>query len=170
MKRTNILLYLIIVILIVIAAFIVFRPVSKNEKERTNKTEQKPLYLEGRIWFLSNDLSDTLVSIPVAVSDDPFERSRGLMYRYSMPDTVGMLFIYDRPDYLNFWMKNTHISLDIIFLDPNFKVIDIKQFTTPYSEDMIPSRGIAKYAVEVNAGFVQRIGIEIGDRISFRRM
>jgi uncharacterized protein len=89
------------------------------------------------------------------------------MYRRSMPDSCGMIFVM--PDYepQKFWMKNTYIPLDIIFLDETKKIVTIQANTTPFSEAGVESYEKAKFVLEVNAGYCKRKGIEKGDLVKW---
>ena len=82
------------------------------------------------------------------------DRNRGLMYRDSMPADHGMIFIFAKPEERDFWMRNTRIPLDILFLDPAGKVVSISRME-PYDEHGTHSRGAARFAVELNAGEAQ---------------
>lgn len=169
MKRQKI-LYIILILVVTGLVIVIFFPFGESSEKPRTRAEQPPLKIEGKIHFLDGQKGDTVTFIRAAVADNFPERNRGLMYRYSMPEDVGMIFIFERKDYLSFWMKNTHISLDIIYVDENMLIVDIHEHTIPYSEEMIPSKIKALYAVEVNAGFCERHGIEPGDRITFRRI
>ncbi len=169
MTKKRVLLLIIALLALVVFIFILF-PLKPTPPKHQNKSSQQPLLIEGKVYFLQNDTNDTITSIDVAVADNIPERNRGLMYRYTMPDTVGMIFIFDEEDYLSFWMKNTHISLDIMYVNKNGVIVDIKEYTMPYSEEMIPSKIKSLFAVEVNAGFCQEHGIEAGDKILFRKL
>ncbi len=126
-----------------------------------------PLFVkEGEVTFLS-EKGDTIRKIDVEIAADDAERARGLMYRPYMPDSVGMLFIFENAEPQAFWMKNTHIPLDIIYVDQNRKIVSIQKNARPYNEESLPSFGDAQYVVEVNAGFTDRYGIEAGDQIRF---
>ncbi len=94
------------------------------------------------------------------------EREKGLMFRKSLDNDSGMLFVYSSMNYLYFYMKNTLIPLDIAFLDYDYKIIDI-QSMEPLDETIIMSKKKAMYALEVNRGFFDRVGLKIGDRIDF---
>jgi uncharacterized membrane protein (UPF0127 family) len=99
----------------------------------------------------------------VEVADDDAERGRGLMHRESMAQTAGMLFVYERPRVARFWMKNTLISLDMIFADETGTVQKIHENAEPLSERLISGgRGIM-YVLEVNGGVSSRFGISPGD-------
>lgn len=89
-------------------------------------------------------------------------RQIGLMHRRSMPQDRGMIFSFPQAQPLGFWMKNTYLPLDIVFLDENGKVVSIKQMK-PLDETRVESDAPAKYAVELNQGAAKRAGIKVGD-------
>jgi uncharacterized membrane protein (UPF0127 family) len=100
--------------------------------------------------------------LELALTED--QHQRGLMYRASMPADHGMLFVFDKPDTYSFWMHNTLIPLDIIFLDPSGKVVDIH--TRQSKDDTgIPPRDPALYVIELNAGTAKSLGLTVGDTI-----
>ena len=109
----------------------------------------------------------TGIPVYVDVANDPKEQSKGLMFRKSMEWNTGMLFVNDDVKYLAFWMKNTYIPLDMIFVDKDLRIVDIKEDVQPCLQEDIcpsyPSKQPAKYVLEVNAGFVQQNGIRVGD-------
>ena len=105
------------------------------------------------------------VGYVVEIADDPRERATGLMFRTEMPRDVGMLFIFDDPSPRSFWMKNTVLPLDIVFIDRAGRVLNIAERTTPFSEAPIPSDGDALAVLEVNAGEAARRGISPGDQV-----
>lgn len=94
------------------------------------------------------------------------ERAQGLMYRRSLDENAGMLFIYPRAQHISMWMKNTFIPLDMIFIDESGKIIRIAERTIPHSTQSIPSGGRAKAVLEINAGMSDRLGISEGDRVN----
>ena len=89
-------------------------------------------------------------------------RQHGLMHRQSMPQDHGMLFVFADEQPLSFWMKNTLIPLDIVYLDRGGKVVSISQMK-PLDETGIPSQFPAKYAIELNQGTAARVGVKVGD-------
>jgi uncharacterized membrane protein (UPF0127 family) len=101
----------------------------------------------------------------VEVADDPAERAEGLMYRQSLADNAGMLFLYPQPQPVEFWMKNTPLSLDIVFVRADGTIARIAANTTPMSEDRIPSGEPVLAVLEVKAGIMQQLGIAAGDRL-----
>jgi uncharacterized membrane protein (UPF0127 family) len=122
---------------------------------------------EGELVFLNHETNQILKKIDIEIVRDQMRRMRGLMYRRSLPDSSGMLFVYERPEPRTFWMKNTYIPLDICFVDENRKIITIHRNTRPQSEKHLSSTGKAQYVVEVSAGFCDRYGIREGDSIQF---
>lgn len=120
---------------------------------------------EGEVTFFSGE--KRISKIDVEIAENETERNRGLMYRPYIPDSVGMLFIFQESGPLGFWMKNTHIPLDIIYVDSGKKIVSIQKNARPYSEENLPSLGPAQYVVEVNAGYADRYGIKAGDAVQF---
>ena len=105
------------------------------------------------------------VSYRVEIADEPGERRRGLMYRTDLARDAGMLFIFESPGPRAFWMRNTPLPLDILFIDETGRVLNIAETTTPYSEARIPSEGDALVVLEVNAGEAERHGFGPGTQV-----
>jgi hypothetical protein len=93
------------------------------------------------------------------------QRSKGLMFRKEMPEQRGMLFLFEGEGDRYFWMKNTPLPLDIIFIDASGAIVSIADNTTPFSEDVIPSLGPAKFVFEINAGLAEKLEISAGDAV-----
>ena len=108
------------------------------------------------------------VRFRVAIADDEEERSRGLMFRSVMPEDEGMLFDFHDPRPVAFWMKNTLIPLDMIFIAADGRIINIAQNTRPYSLDPVPSAAPALAVLEIGGGLSAELGIEPGDRVLHR--
>jgi len=106
------------------------------------------------------------IEIQVEIADDDEERSRGLMYRESLPEDQGMLFVYTDERTLSFWMRNTLIPLDIAYIDREGRIVDI-QHMEPQDAATHPSAAPAMYALEMNEGWFEANGVEVGDRIEF---
>lgn len=87
------------------------------------------------------------------------------MYRRELPELRGMLFLFPREAPLSFWMKNTPLPLDIIFINAAHTIVGIAQNTTPFSRKPLPSGSPAQFVLEVNSGFCQQHGVAIGDRV-----
>ena len=112
--------------------------------------------------------SSVIARVFVEVPDDSEESMRGLMFRIHLPWNAGMLFPYSNEEPRTFWMKNTLIPLDMIFVDSSSKIVEIKENVPPCEQEecpTYPSVEPAQYVLEVNAGFVQEKGVKVGDRL-----
>lgn len=107
-------------------------------------------------------LGDRVFTLEVA--DNEAARRKGLMYRRSMPEEHGMLFVFEYSDVLKFWMKNTYIPLDIIFIDRYGTIVAIRQMK-PLDETGASSGKRARFAIELNAGMAQKSSIKEGDKV-----
>jgi uncharacterized membrane protein (UPF0127 family) len=115
----------------------------------------------------TNGLATTTMKIgretfTLEIANTSAAREHGLMERDSMPADHGMIFVFKAPDELSFWMKNTRIPLDILYLDEHGKVVSIHQMK-PYDRSGVPSDGPAKYAIELNVGRASDVGAKVGD-------
>lgn len=107
------------------------------------------------------------ITISVEVADTDAARERGLMYRESLPENAGMLFLMPNEEVQNFWMKNTIVPLDIIFIFSDWKIGGFVENTKPYSEDNVSINKPTKYVLEVNAGFCKKHGLQPGDAVIY---
>ena len=108
------------------------------------------------------------IRLQVEVADDEAERAQGLMWRGSMPADRGMIFSFPRAEPQAFWMQNTYIPLDIIYIGDDGRIVSIAKNTQPLSEAPIPSGAPARGVLEINAGLSDRLGISPGDRVRHR--
>ena len=102
----------------------------------------------------------------VEVVATPEQMARGLMFREHLDADQGMLFIYSRPTFVRFWMKNTRIPLDILYFDADRRLLEILHSVPPCLADpcrQYPSREPVRFVLELNGGTAKRIGIEVGD-------
>jgi uncharacterized protein len=102
-------------------------------------------------------------SVEMATTEQ--EKETGLMYRKELADGKGMLFDFSPEQQVSMWMKNTYISLDMIFIRADGRILRIAENTEPMSTRIIPSGGLAKGVLEVIAGTAKKYGIEPGDRV-----
>lgn len=101
----------------------------------------------------------------VWIADKDPSRQQGLMYIKDLPANRGMLFLFERPRFVSFWMKNTYLSLDIIFIAPDGHVVNIARDTKPLSLDLIDSNAPVTGVLELIAGTAAKIGLSAGDRV-----
>lgn len=107
---------------------------------------------------------DAIVSVELARTREA--QARGLMYRTELAEGTGMLFVFDDETERAFWMSNTPIPLDILYIRGDSTIATIASNTTPYSEKKIPSRAPVRYVLEVPGGWAGRHGVKTGDRIT----
>jgi len=115
--------------------------------------------------LIDNGAGNVIVNVEIA--DDAEERALGLMFREFLDDKSGMLFVFDEENFHSFWMKNTLIPLDIIFISEDFKIVDVI-YAEPCKEDNCESFKpvkAAKYVLEVNGNFTIKNDIKIGNKI-----
>ena len=116
-------------------------------------TPRPPL---GSAWVIFG--ADTVVA---EVARTNAERAQGLMYRESVPDGTGMLFVFPDVQARSFWMRNTYVDLDIAYMGADFRVVSIRQMTA-LDETSVPSGAPAQYALEVRQGWFAENGIDVG--------
>ena len=107
----------------------------------------------------------------VEIADNTAEITKGLMFRKAMSQNEGMFFVFDSEEIRSFWMKNTYIPLDIIFINSQMEVIDIKVNAQPCKEEVCKrytSNGPAQYVLEINSGLSEEIGLEIGNVVGLQ--
>lgn len=102
----------------------------------------------------------------VEIASTPEEQARGLMFRRELPEGQGMLFDFHQEQPTTFWMKNTYIPLDMIFIRGDGRILRIAENTVPLSEALVPSGGPVRAVLEVVAGTAKKLGIAPGDRVA----
>ena len=102
----------------------------------------------------------------VEIADNDAEREKGLMFRKELPEGHGMLFDFQREQEVGFWMQNTYISLDMIFIRGDGRILRVAENTEPLSTRIIPSNGPVRAVLEVIAGTARKYGIAPGDRVA----
>ncbi len=114
--------------------------------------------------------NDSLVSkLDIEIADNDYETETGLMYRDAMEQHQGMLFVFPRSSMHYFYMKNTRIPLDILYIDSGQKIVNIRANAVPFDETGLSSRVPVQYVLEINAGLVNTWGIQLGDSIAYEK-
>lgn len=119
----------------------------------------------ARVTLTGKGNTKLTVDAEIAVTRD--QRTRGLMWRYALPEGAGMLFIFPREQPLSFWMRNTLIPLDMIFIDANRKIVSIQENAEPRTLSARPSTGPATYVLEVPGGYSAKHGVKPGSAVTF---
>lgn len=122
---------------------------------------------DGDLTLIDADTNQPITELDIELALTEETITRGLMYRESMEDDQGMLFIFNDEIPRSFWMLNTYIPLDIIFVSADKRIVSIRENTTPRSTDQILSGAPAAYVLEVNAGFAKKHGLSVGDELSW---
>lgn len=125
---------------------------------------------EGELKLIKVANDSLVASLDIEIADDDYQTQTGLMYRKSMAANHGMLFIFPDTDYRSFYMKNTEIPLDIIYISQDRTIVSIQKNAKPMDETSLPSEGPAKYVLEVNAGLSDEWQLNKGDKIEFTVM
>jgi hypothetical protein len=107
------------------------------------------------------------VTLRVEVATTPRQQQMGLMFRQSMPDGEGMLFVFAAEKKNSFWMHNTLIPLDMFFIDADFNVVGVVEDAEPLTDDPREVDGLSQYVLEVNAGFAEKHGFGAGTKVRF---
>lgn len=115
--------------------------------------------------FIESHNNNQKIKFKVEIADTDLKRKTGLQCRTKMELNEGMLFIWKTEDFRNFWMKNTFIPLDIIFINKAYKIVDIFYNAKPYSLKSISSKKKAKYVLELNEGVFDTYRFDLKDRI-----
>ena len=127
---------------------------------------ENPVVAEGPTTPLTLTTATGVYPLEVEVAATPSERALGLMFRRKMAPDHGMLFDMGRTEPVSFWMENTYVSLDILFIGEDGRVAALAQETTPLSRALIPSGRPVRYVLELVAGSIRRMGIKPGDTVA----
>ncbi len=138
-----------------------------NQQQQQQQSQEPQFKKHGELEFLKAGSKKVLKKIDIEVANNENERMLGLMFRKSMDESNGMLFIFPVQEEQSFWMKNTYISLDIIYVNDKKEIVKIYKNTTPKSTASLRSYKEAIYVVETVAGFTDKYDIKEGDLIKF---
>jgi hypothetical protein len=138
-----------------------------NSKATTPKATDIPFTKEGTLQLVKAETDSIIVDLDIEIADDDYQIQTGLMYRNNLKANHGMLFIFPTEAYKSFYMKNTRIPLDIIYIDKDSAIVNIQKNAVPFDETSLPSSAPIQYVLEVNAGLSEQWGLESGDKIRF---
>jgi uncharacterized membrane protein (UPF0127 family) len=172
-KRKTVAIVGTILLILAIVAVLTIKPGRKSVSTYTPRTEpsQPTAYMfkkQGELRFLTPK-QDFIAGIDIELAQNESQQQLGLMYRDTLAENQGMLFVFDNEEVRSFWMKNTILSLDMIFVNAHNEIVTIHKYTTPYLEETYESTKPAKYVIELNAGYTDSRQISVGDRISWSR-
>lgn len=137
----------------------------EETKDKIITTSEISFQKDGELYFINAE-NDTLKHLEIETAISSYEQQTGLMYRKQMQENRGMLFIYENErSRSNFYMKNTYIPLDLIYINSNNIVVDINEDAKPLNESPILSQAPAQYVLEINGNKAQAWNISKGDSI-----
>ena len=126
-----------------------------------------PFRQDGALTFLRD--GEPLVDVAIEIAETDSARQRGLMQRGPLPEKSAMLFVFDEEETQSFWMANTPVALDILFVSADSEIVDIAKYVQPLSPKNVTSSDPALYVVEVPAGFTDSYGLSETDRVRWTR-
>lgn len=144
-----------------------FNATSCKDKNKTVKPVEVTFKKEGELTLYKAQTDSVITKLEIEIADTDYDVQTGLMYRNSLRDDRGMLFVFPTMRERFFYMKNTKFPLDLIYLDNNKKIVSFQENAKPFDETSLPSQVPAQYVLEVNAGLAQKWLLEIGDRMEY---
>lgn len=141
----------------------------KEESKKIVTTAPITFTKEGSLDVYRAQTDSLLIQLDIEIAETNYETQTGLMYRNSMEDRQGMLFIFPDVAFHSFYMKNTKFPLDIIYIDDRLKVTNIIKNAQPLDESSLPSAVPVKYVLEVKAGLSDVWSLAAGDSIAYQR-
>ena len=147
---------------------LIFASVSCREETKTVKAVTISFKKEGELKLKKATTDSIITTLDIEIADDDYSTQTGLMYRKSMKQNQGMLFIFPGSAYRSFYMKNTEIPLDIIYISEDKHIVSIQKNAKPFDETSLPSESPAKYVLEVNGGLSDLWNLEKGDLIEYQ--
>jgi uncharacterized membrane protein (UPF0127 family) len=166
-KQRKFLWYEVTILIVVVAAIIYFL----FSQDLFNKKITDTDYVfkkEGTLTF-TDSLGNVKTKIDIQIANNEYDRELGLMFRKHMQEDRGMLFIFPQEGTQSFWMHNTYIPLDMIFVNANDQIVKIQNADKTLSDQTYSSVKPAQYVIEVNLGFAKKYGLKVGDKISWSK-
>ncbi|MEI6408484.1 MAG: DUF192 domain-containing protein [Bacteroidota bacterium] len=142
-------------------------PTSNSTPAKSEPPAEPAFVKEGELIFRSPDGQKNLTRLEIEIADDSYQRQQGLMFRKKMPDSRGMLFTFEAPEEQSFWMHNTYIPLDIVYINDKLEVVSIQKNCATLNDTPLPSGKPAQYVVEINAGLSDKLGIKPGSKVAW---
>ena len=164
MKKLSVLRRLLICLFVLIAACKKEIKEIKQSKVEFTKEGELTIYQKKDSAFYE------VKTLDIEFAEDEYERQTGLMHRSSMKNNRGMLFIFEENRMQSFYMKNTLIPLDLLFINDQNKIVSFQKNAKPLNEQSLPSSAPAQYVLEINAGLAEEWNLSEGDSISFTKL
>lgn len=156
-------------VFILLLSSVLFSISSCKEEQKTIKPIVIEFKKEGELKLYKSTSDILITQFDIEIADNDYEVQTGLMHRKSMQDDRAMLFIFPDSRMLSFYMKNTYIPLDIIYIDKDKHIVSIQEKSNPMDETPLPSQFPAQYVLEINAGLSKKLNLNVGDSIEFTK-
>lgn len=143
----------------------------KNDKTQpTIKTAEVSFTKNAELYIMKGENDSIIKTLDIEIADDEYKTQTGLMYRKSMEENQGMLFIFPDAQVRSFYMKNTEIGLDIIYINADKQIVSFQKNAIPFDVTSLPSVVPAQFVLEINAGLSDLWNLEVGDKISWEKL
>ena len=154
-----------------LVAALLLQVVSCKEKEQKalSSSSDVRFTLEGQLRVYRDSSLSPLAEFEIEIADNDYEIQTGMMYRKELPPKRGMLFVFPDEQMRYFYMKNTEIPLDIIYIDRELQIVSFQKNAKPLDETSLPSEAPAQYVFEIAGGRSDQLGLQVGDRIEFEK-
>lgn len=154
-----------------ITALLVLSTLCLNTSCKQSNKEVKPIEVtfkkEGELTIYKAESDSIITKLDIEIADTDYDIQTGLMYRDSMRDDRGMLFVFPTLRERFFYMRNTKFPLDLIYLNGKKFIVSFQENAKPFDESQLPSQVPAQFVLEVNAGLAEKWLLEVGDRIEY---
>lgn len=139
----------------------------KDNAPVTVKPTEITFQKEGELTIYKGTNDSLITKLDIEIAKSEYDIQTGLMYRNSMKENQGMLFVFKEVTQRSFYMKNTRIPLDLIFLDHNKTIVSFQENAKPLDETSLPSNAMAQFVLEINAGLSEKWGLDVGDKMDY---
>ncbi|MCH8546337.1 MAG: DUF192 domain-containing protein [Cryomorphaceae bacterium] len=141
---------------------------NQSEEETVKRKRTEPTFRhDGQLWIINHLNGDTISELRIEMVQKRQDIEYGMMFRTSMEEDMGMLFFMQQERPQSFYMKNTYVSLDIIYINRDKEIVSIVEKAEPLSEKSLPSGKPALYVLEVIGGYSAKYGVKPGNKIDF---
>ncbi len=151
----------------IIVVLLMFSTSCKDNAPVTVKPTEITFQKEGELTLYKGTNDSLITKLDIEIAKSEYDIQTGLMYRNSMKENQGMLFVFKEVTQRSFYMKNTRIPLDLIFLDHNKTIVSFQENAKPLDETSLPSNAMAQFVLEINAGLSEKWGLDVGDKMDY---
>lgn len=140
-----------------------------TKSESISLTKEIAFTKQGELTLMTAENDSLIATLDIEIADDEYKTQTGLMYRHSMAENQGMLFIFPDSQTRSFYMKNTEFAIDIIYFNSEKELVSIRKNAKPLDETSLPSEAPSQYVLEVNGGLSDTWNLQPGDKFQFNK-